>query len=284
MKAVQSWSGNDFLSWTFFHYADPTHGNVNYVSKDVAQSSNLVGLNNGQFQMSIAGGAPVNGSRNSVRISSPANWKKGQLLVGDFAHLPEGCGTWPAFWSIGAKRAWPAGGEIDILEGVNSSPGNTYTLHTTAGCSATNSAGASTMLLTKDCQYQPGCSYKDTDAKSYGPSFNQAGGGVYAAFFDDSGIKIWFWSRANVPASVSAGSPDMSTFGNPKAAWSSSSCTLDQFFDAEQMIIINTTLMGDWAGATFWDNGCTGTLADAMNNANNVANAYWLINSVKIYQ
>lgn len=60
-------------------------------------------------------------SQNSVRISSPTNWKKGQLLVADIVsfylhalieshltgrpcvlknHIPEGCGTWPALWSI----------------------------------------------------------------------------------------------------------------------------------------------------------------------------------------
>lgn len=46
---------------------------------------------------------------------------------------------------------------------------------------------------------------------------------------------------------------------------------------------INTTLMGDWAGATFWTNGCTGTLADTLANAGNFNNAYWLIDYVKIY-
>ena len=41
--------------------------------------------------------------------------------------------------------------------------------------------------------------------------------------------------------------------------------------------------MGDWAGATFHENGCTGSLTDAVANGN-FNNAYWLINSVKVYQ
>lgn len=110
----------------------------------------------------------------------------------------------------GAKRAWPAGGEIDILEGVNSVAGNTYTLHTTAGCTMSGQSSSSSLALTQDCQYQPGCSYKDRNDNSYGPvrelplrctlrggtdrvnlqGFNAAGGGFYASFMDDSGIKV----------------------------------------------------------------------------------------------
>lgn len=69
----------------------------------------------------------------------------------------------------GAKRAWPAGGEIDILEGVNNVAGNTYTLHTTNGCQVTNNAQSSSLFLTGDCQYQPGCSFKDKVDNSFGP-------------------------------------------------------------------------------------------------------------------
>lgn len=170
------------------------------------------------------------------------------------------------------------------MEGVNSVAGNAYTLHTTDGCSLAPSSLASGKALTTDCQYQPGCSFKDQDPTSFGPDFNSAGGGVYASFFDDDGIKIWFWKRSDIPASILSGSPDMSTFGSPKAHFGSSTCNMDTFFDDEQMLIINTTLMGDWAGATFWENGCVGSLIGTLTTASNFNDAYFAINSVKIFQ
>lgn len=125
-------------------------------------------------------------------------------------------------------------------------------------------------------------------------------------------FQIWFWNVNDAPASIKSGSPNMSEFGTPKATFESSTCDMNSYFDEEQMIMyvelelfhlklrssfteaetllhfsaicsINTTLMGDWAGATFWNNGCTGTLAATVANADNFNKAYWLINSVKLY-
>lgn len=42
----------------------------------------------------------------------------GVLAVLDLQHMPEGCATWPAFWTLSAQGPWPHGGEIDIVEGA----------------------------------------------------------------------------------------------------------------------------------------------------------------------
>jgi hypothetical protein len=55
--------------------------------------------------------------RNSVRISSQTAYPKG-IIVLDADHMPEGCATWPAFWTT-SKGSWPDGGEIDITEGTH---------------------------------------------------------------------------------------------------------------------------------------------------------------------
>lgn len=55
--------------------------------------------------------------RNSIRITSQESWNDA-IYVLDILHMPEGCSTWPAFWTKSATSLWPAGGEIDIIEGI----------------------------------------------------------------------------------------------------------------------------------------------------------------------
>ncbi len=92
--------------------------------------------------------------RNSIRITSQESWNDA-IYVLDIEHMPEGCSTWPAFWTKSAISTWPAGGEIDIIEGIlvssyclpsvsltrasrcvgfNLNTENRATLHTSPGC------------------------------------------------------------------------------------------------------------------------------------------------------
>ena len=54
--------------------------------------------------------------RDSIRISSQTSYND-SIIVLDVQHMPAGCSTWPAFWTLSAKGPWPQGGEIDIIEG-----------------------------------------------------------------------------------------------------------------------------------------------------------------------
>lgn len=75
------------------------------------------------------------------------------VIVLDLQHMPEGCSTWPAFWSLSKHGPWPHGGEIDFIEGeklslfipdlvltqmrligVNLDTQNLASLHTTPQC------------------------------------------------------------------------------------------------------------------------------------------------------
>ena len=134
-----------FDEWTWETFQDPTHGRVNYVDIGTAINRNLSygelhakiysslypsrALATGQKFVMRADHwnrvTPLSRGRDSVRIRSKDSWGD-SLLVLDLEHMPEGCGTWPAFWTLSEKGPWPAGGEIDILEGKSTShPPNT---------------------------------------------------------------------------------------------------------------------------------------------------------------
>lgn len=91
-----------------------------------------------------------------------------------------------------------------------------------------------------------GCSYRDNSSKSYGTGFNEAQGGVFALLFTSEEIAVWFWSREDVPDTV-ADSPDTASFGTPVARWPKTSCDIDKYFAAQELIF-DCTLCGQWAG------------------------------------
>jgi hypothetical protein len=57
--------------------------------------------------------------RDSVRIYLENAYDEA-IFVLDLVHMPAGCATWPAFWTLSEAGPWPAGGEIDIIEGMRS--------------------------------------------------------------------------------------------------------------------------------------------------------------------
>jgi len=78
----------------FFTNDDPTHGYVNYVSKAVAQASNLITSTASSFKMAVDSTTAVatGRGRNSIRIVSKDEFGDG-LYVLDVNHMPVGCGT-----------------------------------------------------------------------------------------------------------------------------------------------------------------------------------------------
>lgn len=111
--------GNFFNQFTFFTDPDPTHGTVQYVNQSIATSLNMIASS----ASSVYIGAEYNkiqpSGRPSVRITSKKSYDSALVIV-DLAHMPQGCGTWPAFWMLGPN--WPNAGEIDIIEYVFDEP------------------------------------------------------------------------------------------------------------------------------------------------------------------
>lgn len=138
--------GKDFLTgfkWETFD--DPTHGRVNYVDQPTALQKNLTvgksertfsawdvssdlsgsrcpvplpSAQGTQFIMRADSTSTVALSargRDSIRITSHSTYTDAVIVL-DVSHMPTGCATWPAFWTVTSGQ-WPIGGEIDIIEG-----------------------------------------------------------------------------------------------------------------------------------------------------------------------
>ncbi|KAJ9653636.1 hypothetical protein H2198_007187, partial [Neophaeococcomyces mojaviensis] len=298
-------NANFFSMFDFFTDADPTQGYVDYVSQSAAQSASLINTANNQIYMGVDSTSVASGrGRKSVRLTSKATYNHG-LIVLDLEHMPGSiCGVWPAFWTVGPN--WPNSGEIDIIEGVNGQSHNAMTLHTGPGCSIAASGGGnggtgsaqgalfSGSIGTSNCDINAagqaqnaGCSIATSDQSSYGSGLNSAQGGVYATEWLSTGISIWYFPRSKIPSDLASGSPDPTGWGTPMAHFADSSCDIDSSIKNQQ-IVFDTTFCGQWAGAV-WSSDATcskkaNTCQDyVQNNPSAFKEAFWTINSLKVY-
>ncbi|OJD36269.1 endo-beta-glucanase [Diplodia corticola] len=286
-------SSNWFDSFTVqaLGTADPTGGYVNYLSLADAQSRGLYQIKGDQVYIGVDSTTvldPSGSGRPSVRIQSNTAFTHG-LFILDLAHMPGSiCGSWPAYWMYGPD--WPNSGEIDMIEGVNNQQVNQMTLHTAAGCTVTvGEGGQSGTSGNTDCNANTaydGCGVTSTTANSYGTPFNNAGGGVYATFWNEGSIQIWYFPRSSVPSDISSGTPNPSNWGQPMTHFSG--CSFDSFIKNNN-IVFDVTFCGQWAG-NVWSTGTCASQTGNGNCINYVANnpgvfseSYWLINSLKVY-
>ncbi|EMC95079.1 glycoside hydrolase family 16 protein, partial [Baudoinia panamericana UAMH 10762] len=295
--------GNFFQKFNFYSSDDPTQGFVQYVNANVAEQNGLITTPDGTAVISVdstnvyPNGGP---GRPAVRLISDNTYTHGLFII-DLAHMPWGCGTWPAYWLLGPN--WPNNGEIDIIEGIHTSISNDITLHTSPGCTV-NGAGQTATYESWDCSTGSatgGCGTTINGSlipNNYGDPFNKNGGGVYATEWTSAYIKTWFFPRGSIPASISNGAPDVTAFGKPSANMGSGggySCNIDAHFN-NMSIIINTDFCGTWAGeaygqwpncplnATRGDNVWASCVDFVGLNPQNFTDAYWQINSIRVYQ
>jgi hypothetical protein len=281
-------TSNFFSRFNFFSGSDPTHGFVAYADAGTANNTALAGYSSNAVYLGVDH-TTVNpsGGRASVRLESQKQYTRG-LFIADIAHMPSSeCGVWPAFWTFGPD--WPSSGEIDIIEGVNTQSTNAMTLHTAAGCSMSNPRSmAGSVLKVANCNSgggNEGCSQTSSDAANYGTGFNAGGGGVYAMEWTSHAINIYFFPRSAIPADITSGSPNPSSWGPAQANFAGQGCNIDDHFKNHN-IIFDTTFCGDWAGRV-WGDSCAAKAptceAYVGQNPAAFAEAYWLINSVKVY-
>ncbi|KAH6914153.1 endo-1,3(4)-beta-glucanase chain A [Coprinopsis sp. MPI-PUGE-AT-0042] len=286
-----------FDEWIWESFQDPTHGRVNYVDIETAISKNLSYATDRKFIMRAdhwSKTSPFSRGRDSVRIRSKAAWGD-SLLVLDLEHMPEGCATWPAFWTLSENGPWPAGGEIDILEGVNLNNQNAAALHTSGACSMAPHRSQTGSAIAMDCDGlangNQGCGTSFSKANSYGIELNRERGGWYVMQRSATeGINIWFWSRSDstVPLSVKYGGERVDigpSWGLPEASFTFETCSYLDHFDNHQ-VVFDLTFCGDWAGSAFELSGCGPMKCEDYVDQNPWAfeNAFWEINSLRVYR
>ncbi|KAK4896930.1 hypothetical protein LTR27_005177 [Elasticomyces elasticus] len=292
-----------FDNFNFWTAGDPTLGYMHYVDRPTAEQNGLISSTSNMTRWGVDTTQVLdpmaNLGRLSVRLTSQQSWTHG-LFILDLAHMPANqCGVWPAWWMLGSGT-WPENGEIDIIEFTNNLPNNLMALHTAESANNCTVAGAdqSGTLLTSNCAAgggYTGCGVSATKPNNAGSSFNQAAGGVYAMEWTSTAVRVWFFSRDEVPASITEAAgdadPDPTTFGVPVANFQGS-CEIDAHFFNMSMVF-DTTFCGSYAGNTWEGAGCP--LLDPTNgwqSCNNfVANnprafidTYWEVNYLKVYQ
>ncbi|GAB7341941.1 hypothetical protein MBLNU457_g0244t2 [Dothideomycetes sp. NU457] len=283
---------NFFDMFSFWTGADPTHGFVDYLSQSDAQSAGLINNNNGGIYIGVDSTNQAPNGRESVRITSNKVYNAGSLVILDLAHMPGGiCATWPAFWTVGPN--WPAGGEIDIIEGVHTQTTNDITLHTSPGCSISNNGAFSGHISTDNCYIyadgqtaNAGCQIQTSNTATYGAGFNAVGGGVYAMEWTTEAISVYFFQRGSIPSDISSGNPNPAGWGEPIAQFQGA-CDIPNFFTDNQLVFDNT-FCGDWAGATWGSSGCASDQyptceSFVANNPSAFQESFWQINGLKVY-
>lgn len=167
------------------------------------------------------------------------------------------------------------------------------TLHTRDGCSISNNGAYSGQLRTPNCDVNApgqftneGCKIAANDGRSYGRGFNANGGGIYATEWTSDFIKIWFFPRDSIPADLAANDPNPDLWGKPNAIFEGG-CNIDEHF-RDHNIIFDITFCGDWAGNVWGQDGqCSGRApscqAFVQNNPGEFGDAFWQVNSLRVY-
>jgi hypothetical protein len=249
------------------------------------------------------------GQRRSIRISTDNISYDEGLFVISVNHIPEGMAVWPAFWLTAALNngdAWACGGEIDIIEGVNSvdaeSSKNQSTLHvnTPPGgvpCVSTNPNVDYKKCDTTDHPEWPstcgcgknavcptkGCGVGLDNPNSFGKGLNSAGGGTYACeLTPKGGVTVWFFPKGSEPTDLGSTTPNPSKWSSTYMTQLTTSCP--KSFHALKLII-NTTLCGVWAGVKYpgGQDKCNEYVWNPDNN-DKFKDAYWDINYVKVFK
>ena len=185
------------------------------------------------------------------------------------------------------------------MRGVNRTLAhNSMTLHTGPGCVVDNTPSEYLgTLVNSSCDASAsgimgalGCSipapinntFNGQPLATAGPDFNAQGGGVYVMSWTAQGVAVWLFPRTAVPADISSGNPNPSSWTQkPLAKFAGAGCDFSKAL-APMNLIINIDICGQWAGADYVD-GWEGCNNFAAMNPQAYKDAFFEFGSIKMY-
>ncbi|KAI9674898.1 MAG: hypothetical protein M1829_003638 [Trizodia sp. TS-e1964] len=267
---------NGFVKWVDF--TEATNNNMFNVEPKTESCAGHINVGVDFKTKIVRSGSTSQGpssstGRGSLRLASTKAYGMNTVMVFRLLHMPEGCGTWPALWTLPVGKVWPDGGEIDIAEGVNKLGVNQVSLHTEAGCNLPKN-GLAGKARSRDCNVhslnQPvnqGCTVTDRKGESFGAMFNKNGGGFYALEMAPQHIRVWFFQVKNAPKDIESTKVNPSTWGKPTLVLpNSDSCNVAERFQP-QNIMISTNFCGDWGNGDWGKSECRKKPLDAVGSS-----------------
>ena len=126
-----------------------------------------------------------------------------------------------------------------------------------------------------------GCGVQLNSKTSFGKGFNENNGGTYACELTPEGaITIWFFQAGTEPKDLLEDNPNPDTW--PSTNRTKFNPCPGHF--ANLAMTLNTTLCGDWAGATkVFKNPTQPNCAEYIRTAD-LTNAYWSIEYIKVFK
>jgi len=270
----QDYMSGFFDQWDFVPADDPTHGTVDYITREDAERLELVRSHTNGVFIGVDNTTVLNltegRGRKSIRLESTKRYNDGLFII-TLDHAPTGCGSWPAFWMFGedTDHIWPEWGEFDIIEWIHDEENVSTTLHTKAGCTQSHlregqdmkgwwnpgiygRGKASNCDVHAQGQWQnQGCSQRGL-AGTVGPSFNAGGGGTYAAEWDPLAghMRVWFWPSGSEPEDAKGPTPDPELWGQPDFYFELSDVCAKSHFK-NMKLVFDITFCGDLGSPTF---------------------------------
>lgn len=110
-EAQDSYNGRNWLDAFKFETYEKTNGFVNYVDEATAKSMKLYKTEGNDVLFGVDSGETLDSAdggdigRKSVRLEGKKEYNHGLFII-DVKAMPNVCGMWPAFWSLG-REPWP---------------------------------------------------------------------------------------------------------------------------------------------------------------------------------